>query len=107
MAQVNQLYNQFNELYDQGDQLIDLADQLDMLFWALITVMTLWQIFSPVLSLTWPLIFTVIFTVTLTFGFLDLRIKDQAKQLYDQADQIMDLANHLRSLPGLDGDRTQ
>ena len=116
MDQVNQLYDQFNELYDQGDQLITLADLLAELFCALFYVICalllwqiLWQILSPILSLTWPdWILTVIGALLFNLAlFSDLWIEDQAKQLYAQGNQIRDLANHLRSLPGLDGDRTQ
>ena len=115
LDQVNQLSDQFNELYDQGDQLITLAVQLDELFCALFYVICalllcqiLWQILSPSLSLTWPLILTLIGELLFNLAlFSDLWIEDQAKQLYAQGDQIRDLANHLRSLPGLDGDRTQ
>ena len=99
MAQLNQLYDQLINQANQLDESIDaMIWMLNTLFWAMIVTL----IFLLSLSLKSAMIFAGIFAVIWSL------IWNQVLQYYDdQAQQLYHQVNHLRSLPGLDGDRNR
>ena len=97
MAQINQLINQANQLDDSIDTMIGM---LNALFWAMI-VSPIFSLILPSLSLKSTMIFEVILAV------IGIWIWNQALQQCDQVEQLYNQANHLRSLPGLDGDQNR
>ena len=97
MAQINQLINQANQLDDSIDTMIGM---LNALLWAMI-VSPIFSLILPSLSMKSTVIFQVILAV------IGIWIWNQALQQCDQVEQLYNQANHLRSLPGLDGDQNR
>ena len=96
-ARINQLINQADEIDDSIDTLIE---WLNTLFLAMIVS----PIFSWILlssSLKSTMIFEAILAV------IGILIWIQAIQQSDQVEQLYNQANHLRTLPGLDGDQNR
>jgi hypothetical protein len=96
-AQINQLINQAMDLDDSIDTMIWM---MNALFWTMI-VSPILPLILPSLSLKSTMIFEVILAVIgKLIWILVLENYDQVQQLYNQAD-------HLRSLPGIDGDQNR
>ena len=94
MAQINQLINQLDDSIDT------MIGMLNALLWAMI-VSPIFSLILPSLSLKSTMIFEVILAV------IGIWIWNQVLQQCDQAEQLYNQANHLRSLPGLDGDQNR
>ena len=101
MDQVNQLYDQFNELYDQGDHLINQGNQF---------INQAKQLINQAKQLDELINQAYQLSLINQANQLISQAKQneaQANLFYEQADQLLDLADHLRSLPGLNGDQNQ
>ena len=85
---------------DLDDSIDAMISELNALFWTMIMSPILWLIF-PSLPLKSTMIFEVILAV---IGKL---IWIQVLENYDQVQQLYNQANHLRSLPSLDGDQNR
>ena len=96
-AQINQLINQAMDLDDSIDTMIWM---MNALFWTMI-VSPILPLILPSLSLKSTMIFELILAVIGKLIWIAvLENYDQVQQLYNQAD-------HLRSLPSLDGDQNR
>ena len=96
-AQINQLINQAMDLDDSIDTMIWM---MNALFWMMI-VSPILPLILPSLSLKSTMIFELILAVIGKLIWIAvLENYDQVQQLYNQAD-------HLRSLPSLDGDQNR
>ena len=96
-AQINQLINQAMDLDDSIDTMIWM---MNALFWTMI-VSPILPLILPSLSLKSTMIFELILAV---IGKL---IWIAVLENYDQVQQLYNQANHLRSLPSLDGDQNR
>ena len=93
--QINQLINQADEIVDSIDTMIVM---MNTLFWTMI-VSPILTLILPSLSLKSTMIFEAILAVIWNL------IWNQVLQQCHQAEQLYNQADHLRSLPGPDGDQ--